>query len=241
MFRHYDFKSMEIKQSNKKAVVVGATGLVGSRLLSLLELSDHYEKIRVIARREPSIPISSKVEWIVNGLSNAEEYTNLVQGDDLFITLGTTMAQAGSKEAFRKIDLDLSFQIAKAGVVNGVNQLLLVTAVGADPDSLFFYNRVKGELEQAVLALPFWAVHIFRPSILLGERNESRPVEHVAQYLSRGLDVLGGRWFGRYKPVEASAVAASMIHFSSQLKPGQFFHPSDEISTFGASNILPSR
>lgn len=225
---------MELQQSRKQAIVLGATGLIGSQLLRMLDSIETYEKIRVIARKPPFDVFSEKVEWLVNDFSDHQTFRSLVKGDDLFVTMGSTMAKAGSKEAFRSIDFQLTFQLIKAGAINGASQLLLVSSVGADPNSLFFYNRVKGELEQAVLSLPFWAVHILRPSMLLGERSESRPLEYFGQFISRGMNAVAGRYLGQYQPVEATAVAAAMIHYSRQLKQGHFFHASDEISTFGS-------
>jgi len=231
---------MEIRSSEKRAVVVGATGLVGQELVRLLDMVPAYSRVRVIARRQKPAGLSDKIDWIQNRLTDHHEYEPLVRGDDIYIALGTTMAKAGSKEAFRRIDYELSFHVAKAGVMHGAGQLMLVTAVGADKDSLFFYNRVKGELEEAVLSLPYWAVHIFRPSMLLGARNESRTLESIGQRISTGLDRLAGKWLGAYRPVSGKAVAQAMVHAAQQLEGGHSFHPSDEIATFDGDPKLPT-
>ncbi|RMF29876.1 MAG: hypothetical protein D6765_03880, partial [Bacteroidetes bacterium] len=109
---------------------------------------------------------------------------------------------------------------------NGVNQLLLVSSVGADPDSLFFYSRVKGELEEAVKKLDFWAVHIFQPSVLLGQRNENRWGEELAGKIGKVLDRLSGGLLTRYRPIEADYVAKAMVHAAQGLEPGVHVYPS---------------
>lgn len=223
---------MDIKQSKKIAVIIGATGLVGRSLLDLLMGHEDYEKVIVIARKANEGILSDKVDWEVNDFTDPGTYRDLIKGDDLFITLGTTMAKAGSKESFVKVDKDLVLQIARFGQMNGINQLSLVTAVGANPDSTFFYNRVKGELERQIINLPFGAIHIFRPSMLLGERLESRPLEAVGQWVFRWVNSIFGSKLGKYQAVHASGVAKAMVYFSGKMDPGIYFHPSHEIATF---------
>jgi uncharacterized protein YbjT (DUF2867 family) len=223
---------MEIKQNKKIAVLIGATGLVGGSLLDLLISHEDYSKVIVIARKSYTGISSDKVDWNVNDFTDPDTYRDLIKGDDLFVTLGTTMAKAGSKESFVKVDRDLVLQIARYGQMNGINQLSLVTAVGANPDSVFFYNRVKGELEKQIMELPFRAFHIFQPSMLLGDRLESRPLEAVGQRVFRWVNSFFGSKLGKYQAVHASGVAKAMVYFAGKMDPGIHFHPSHEIATF---------
>jgi uncharacterized protein YbjT (DUF2867 family) len=133
--------------------------------------------------------------------------------DDVFCSIGTTMKKAGGKEAFRRVDYDLPLRLAKLAVSHGAKRMALVSSVGADGHSRNFYLRTKGELEDALSALlaPTSALHVFRPSLLLGDRTESRPGEAIGVALSRGLSgLLFGR-FRKYRPIEADHVARAMV------------------------------
>ena len=159
-----------------------------------------------------------------------EDYAGLLKGHDLYSCLGTTMARAGSRKAFFRVDFTYAYESARLAAANGARQLLLVSSVGANPDSLFFYTRLKGELEAAVKKLPFWAIHIFQPSFLIGDRRESRLGEQLAGRLSLGLDRLtGGELMGKYRPVEAAQVARAMLHAAQRLEGGVHVDPSHHI------------
>ncbi|MCB0662089.1 MAG: hypothetical protein KDC24_05080, partial [Saprospiraceae bacterium] len=140
--------------------------------------------------------------------------------------IGTTMAKAGSKEAFYKVDFEYNYNVAQLAEANKVNQCLLVSSVGADEDSIFFYSEVKGKLEKAIKELSFWSIHIFQPSLLLGERNENRWGEEAAGVLGRIINKFTGGLLNKYKPVEADVVAQAMVEAAQQLKPGVHVYPS---------------
>lgn len=171
-----------------------------------------------------------KLEEHLADFNRLKDYGPLIQGNDLFSCLGTTMAQAGSKEAFFRVDYHYALESARLAAEHGAGQLLLVSAVGAHKDSLFFYSRVKGELERAVIKLPFWGFHIFRPSVLLGGRRESRLGESLAGQFALGLDRLtAGGLLGKYRPVGAETVARAMVAAAQGLEPGLHVYASDEI------------
>lgn len=216
---------MEIVKHHKTALLVGATGLVGYYCLQQLLAHDAYDKVVVFSRRPLKIT-HAKIEEHVIDFDRLGKYQHLFKGNDLFSCLGTTMAKAGSKEAFYTVDFVYPYQVALLAIENGVNQLLLVSSVGADPESVFYYSRVKGDLEVAVKKLPFWAIHIFQPSVLLGERNENRWGEQIAGRLARGFDYLTGGMLTKYKPIEAEVVAQAMVSAAQGLKPGTFVYPS---------------
>lgn len=219
---------MEITQSRKTAVVFGGTGLVGSYLLPFLCRDNLYQKVIAYVRTEPDF---KDEKLIVRKLAfkHIESELDALEGDDLFICLGTTMKKAGSKKAFKHVDQYLITKIAAIAASKGVNQLLLISAVGADKDSVFFYSRVKGEVEEEVKKMNFWAIHLFQPSLLLGERNENRFGEKIAGFIGRGLDFISGNLLKKYKPVEAEVVAKSMVSAAQRFQKGVFTYPSDQL------------
>ncbi|MBI5914102.1 MAG: NAD(P)H-binding protein [Bacteroidetes bacterium] len=216
---------MQISKDNKTALVFGASGLVGSHLTNFLLLHPAYGKVVVFVRKPLETEHPKLVQQAVN-FDQPLDFQQLVKGDDLFCCLGTTMAKAGSKEAFFKVDFTYAHEAAVMGARNGVHQFLLVSSVGADPDSLFFYSKVKGQLEAAVQQLNFWSTHIFRPSVLLGERNENRWGEDVAGKMARVIDRFTGGLLSKYRPIEADVVAKAMVSAAQGLRPGGHFYPS---------------
>ncbi len=216
---------MEIAKNNKTALVFGATGLIGSHVVNFLLLHPAYSKVMVFVRRPMNVEHPKLVQHVVN-FDKPESFHQLVKGDDLFCCLGTTMAKAGSKEAFYKVDFTYAFEAAQLGKRNGVGQFLLVSSVGADPNSRFFYSKVKGELEVMVKTLGFWGLHIFQPSVLLGERNENRFGEQLAGKIGSIFDKLTGGMLTKYRPIEADVVAKAMVSAAQGLKPGTHVYPS---------------
>ncbi len=216
---------MEISKSDKTALLFGATGLVGKHVLEMLLWHGAYAKVHTFGRRTLQMEHPRLVHHLID-FNRLMEVKHLLHGDDLYLCLGTTRAKAGSKEAFYQVDYTWNLEIARMACDNGVNQLLLVSSVGADPTSRFFYTRVKGQLEEAVKQLPFWAVHIFQPSVLLGERNENRWGEAIAGKLGKLIDAATGGLLKKYRPVEADVVARAMVSAAQRLEPGIHVYPS---------------
>lgn len=200
------------------AVVIGATGLVGRELVKQLLTSGHYSEIYAVVRQrfdlsvlETSISTTS-LSWIE--IADFTQLKNvLTQYDftdaDVFSTLGSTQKQAGSKAAFYKIDHDYNLAFAQVTQQQGARHILLVSAMGANNGSLVYYNRVKGELEQDVQRLNFEHCSIFRPSLLLGERQDARLLEGAAQHFFQwGQSLLPKTFYAR--PITAQQVAAAM-------------------------------
>lgn len=229
--------SIQITKNKKTALLFGATGLVGRYCLDFLLASPAYDKVRIFGRKSLKLDHAKLEEHLID-FEKLKTYEELIKGEDLFCCLGTTMKKAGSEEAFRRVDFTYAHQIAEIGIKNKVNQFLLVSALGADKDSLFFYNRVKGELEEELKLMPFWALHIFRPSLLLGERNENRWGESIAQRLGRGFDRLTGGWLTKYKPVEADVVAKALVHAAQKLDKGIHIYPSDVLQKLAEAEAL---
>ncbi len=195
--------------AKKTALLVGATGLIGNQLLRLLLNNDLYDLVIVLSRR-PIKDLESKKLMVK--LVNFEEIENITLPpvDDFFCTLGTTMKQAGSKEIFYKIDFDYPIMSAKLALKHQAKRSFLVTAMGADANAVVYYNRVKGKVEEAILGLAFQDQFIFRPSLLLGNREKTRFGESMAQLLAKSLSFLFIGVFKQYKAIEGKDVAKAM-------------------------------
>ncbi|MGD1893937.1 MAG: oxidoreductase [Cyclobacteriaceae bacterium] len=216
--------------SQRHALVAGATGLIGSELLQQLIHGRYYQSISILSRREVDTS-SKRVETIITDYDKLSE-KDIPQGvDDVFCCLGTTMKKAGSKEAFRQVDYDYSLKIAEIAKKKGASQYLLVSAMGADTSSSIFYNQVKGDIEQAIAQLKFPAFHIFRPSVLMGKRNETRVGEKVAQVLMTGISpvMIGG--LRKYRPISGKDVASAMLRIAKKELEGRYIFESDKIQT----------
>jgi len=161
-------------------VLIGASGLVGSELLQKLLIKDAITSITLITRSKLNID-SSKVNEIVIPDLSSEALTRMdLQADHFICSLGTTIKKAGSKQNFKKVDFDLCYAFSKLAKVSNAQSLHLISSKGADINSLFFYNKVKGEMENAVIKLKIPSVYIYRPSLLVGKRIEKRPLELLA-------------------------------------------------------------
>ncbi len=212
----------------KTALLAGATGLIGSQLLPLLLASDRYAKVIVVGRR--AVPtLHPKLVQVTTELDQLEAARLKLIADDVYCCLGTTMAQAGSKEAFYQVDFLYVVRLAALAASNFAAQLLVVSSMGADAESRIYYSRVKGEMEAAVRQTPFRAIHIFRPSLLLGERATPRLGERLGALVLRGLRPLLRGPLLNYRPVSGAAVAAAMLRAAEDDGGGVRVHESAEL------------
>lgn len=214
----------------KVALIAGATGLIGSNLLQKLIRDPAYAKIISIGRRPSSVAHEKLQSFIVDFDSLGESKHHLI-ADDVFCCLGTTMKKAGSKEKFFQVDHDYPVKLAQATHQNGAKQFLLVSALGANEKSSFYYNEVKGKVENTIGAIGFKSYHIFRPSLLLGQRDENRPGEEAAKKFYGIFDFLIPL---KYKGIEGSKVAESMLFYAKQEVPGKHIHVSADLQQFKA-------
>lgn len=212
----------------KVALIAGASGLIGSQLLPLLLNCGRYAKVISVGRRPLPLMHPLLVQRTLD-FDRLEEHRLSLIADDVFCCLGTTMRQAGSKEAFYKVDFLYVVKLAALTAANFAAQLLVVSAMGADASSRFYYNHVKGEMEDAVRQTPFRAVHIFRPSLLLGPRPEKRLGEQVGAVVLKLVRPLLLGPLRRYRAIEAQAVAQAMLNAAYQDGGGVRVHLSDEI------------
>ncbi len=193
----------------RKAIVIGATGLVGQHLIK--QLSALYNTLIVIARRPPRFINSSMRFYQVNDFDNlAEVFASIGvnRNTDAFSCLGTTKKQAGSDEAFRKVDHDYNVAFAELCHEKGVENFFLLSSMNADIDSRFLYNQVKAETENSIIELGFAQLVIFRPSLLLG-KHKGRPLESISQKAFQLISPLLSESLPLH-PISAKRVASAM-------------------------------
>ncbi|MFN7302205.1 MAG: NAD(P)H-binding protein [Bacteroidota bacterium] len=193
----------------RNALILGASGVTGACLLKRLLEAGMYKSIYAAVRRPLSVGHSSLQEFPIDGTFPDRE---AMAGADVFCCLGTTMAKAGSKEAFRAVDYELPMRFAREAKAAGAKRFFLISAMGANPDSMVFYNRVKGELERDLAALGFESLGIFRPGLLLGERAEKRPGEQFAKRIFGAIN--------RFLPTSWKGIASDRVAESMQRAAG---------------------
>lgn len=206
-------------EEKRSALLAGASGLVGRALLARLLESPRYRNVHALLRRAvPALGAHRKLEARIVDFAALPA---LPPVDDVFIALGTTIRSAGSRKAFRQVDFEAVLATARAGKATGAKRLLVVSALGADPASPVFYNRVKGEMQQAVAALGYESVVIAQPSLLLGDRSAlGQPRRAGEAWAERLLRPLLGWLPARVRPIEAGDVAAAMLRAALDARPG---------------------
>ena len=190
------------------ANVIGATGLVGKKLVIQLLENNNFEKIIIFVRRDSGIK-HQKLEQHIVDFSNIETWGTKLTGDILFSALGTTLKQAGSKEKEYEVDFTYNLNFAMKAKENGIKNYVLVSSVGANSKSKIFYTRMKGELDDAVSKLGFENLVILRPSSLVGDRRQKRMVEVVSIPIAIFLTKL---ILKKYRPIKDEIVAKAMIN-----------------------------
>jgi uncharacterized protein YbjT (DUF2867 family) len=188
--------------------LAGATGLVGRAILEGLLADESVAAVHTLGRREPGVGHPKLTSYAVDFAA----LPPLPPLDEVYLALGTTIKAAGSQAAFRAVDFDANLAVARAALAAGARRTGLVSAMGADAKSRIFYNRVKGEVEEALVRLSFEGLVIARPSLLLGDREAlgqpARPAERAATVLSR---FLGRLVPANYRPVAAADVARALL------------------------------
>ncbi len=210
------------------AIVAGASGLVGGHCLRRLLASGLHEQVIAFVRGPLNVSHKRLQQRTVD-FERLSRMSAFPRAQDVFCCLGTTMKKAGSEEAFRKVDFEYVVRLAESSLRTGADRFFLVSAVGADSKSRVFYSRVKGEAEEAVARLGFAGLHIFRPSLLVGNRPERRAAEELGIAAAR---LVSGLLFGsarRYRPIKADTVARAMVVIAREGSPGAHIYYADEM------------
>lgn len=204
--------------NGQTAVVLGATGLIGSSLVEQLLADDKFSTVRVLVRRPIAIQ-HPKLEVLITDFTDYDAYKkNLGTGDCIFSCVGTTNANVkGDKLLYRSIDFDIPVNAARFGKEAGFTQFLLVSAIGADARSRFFYTRLKGEVEEMIAGYTFKSFHVFRPSFLVGRKQSERTGETLLTSLFRVFSFLIP---SNYKAISGASVAKAMLTAAKQEKEG---------------------
>ena len=195
----------------KTAILIGATGMTGSFTLQLLLKDERFSKVKIFTRRSTGISYPKLEEHVID-FDDIGSWKHLVTGDVLFSALGTTLKQAGGKVPQYKVDYTYQYNVAKAASEGGVPVYVLVSSVGANPDSMVFYSKMKGELERDIRKLPFQHIHILQPGPLEGPREKERNAEKIGINITRFITNLG--ILKGYKPIHGQIVAQAMINAS---------------------------
>jgi uncharacterized protein YbjT (DUF2867 family) len=210
----------------KTAVLLGATGLTGGYLLDLLFEDPSFEKVILLSRSSVN-KVHSKLEEHLIDLLNLDNYPELVTGDIVFCCIGTTNAKTKDKAKYRLIDHGIPVCAAKLAKANNVDTFIVISAMGAAADSRIFYNRTKGEMERDVLNQQVKNTYILRPSLIGGDRNESRAGERLAK---RFMSTFSFLFPEKYKMIHPGIIARAMIELTRE-KPSQQVFLSDEIKS----------
>ncbi|NCT95484.1 MAG: oxidoreductase [Chitinophagaceae bacterium] len=213
---------------NKTALLLGASGLTGRNVLQLLLNDSLYTQVTIYVRR----PVKLSHPKLIQQVINYETLDTALEADDVFCCLGTTIKKAGSQEAFRQVDLVYPLRVAALQLAAGSTQFNLISAVGASEKSGIFYSRIKGEVEQALQRMGFPQLNIFRPSIIIGERDERRTGEKIALGMTRVIAPLLIGSLRKYRPVTALAIARAMLHYAHAAEQGIHIITSDQIQLF---------
>lgn len=220
--------------NTKTALLLGASGLVGGFCVQALLADPSYNRIMLLNRRELALEPHPCLEQKVVNFENFHP-ADFSGTDDVFCALGTTIRKAGSQQAFRRVDLEYPLAAAQCARQGGAKQFVLCSSVGADAKSKNFYLRVKGELEEGIGTLGFSALHILRPSLLLGYRTEVRLGERVMKTLAPlfNLAMIGG--LRRYRAIAASAVGQAMVAAAQQGRSGTIVYEYKSILSLPAT------
>lgn len=200
-------------------MIAGATGLVGSACLQLLLDSEKYDHVVAIGRKESGLQ-HPKLKNIIVDFEQLDNLSPDKPIHDVYCCLGTTIKKAGSPENFRKVDYDFVMNVARWADSHGAKRLMLVSAIGADASSRIFYSKVKGEVERDVAKLNISEIHIFQPSLLLGNRNEFRFGESVGAAMMVLLKPFLRGKLAKYHPIKGADLARAMYAAAFQKKEG---------------------
>lgn len=211
-----------------KAIIAGSTGLIGSKLLQILLRESFYDEVLILVRKKIDLDHKKLTQLVVN-FDQLDSYADALTGHALFSCLGTTNAKTPDKTVYRHIDHDYPVHLAQLALKNGIGQYHLVSSIGADTGSSFFYTKTKGETEVDIRQLGLPGLYIYRPSMLTGNRQEKRSMEKALIAFYKIIDpLLFGSW-KKYSSIAAERVAMAMYKQSTKNNTDTFIYESDQI------------
>lgn len=202
----------------KTAILLGATGLTGNLLLQQLLKDDDFQKIILFSRSSVKLQHSKLEEHLID-LFQLEKYKDQFHADVVFCCVGTTQKKTPDKETYRKVDFGIPVTAAKLAKQNNIPKMIVVSAIGADKNSRFFYNKTKGEMEEAVLEQKISETYILRPSLIDGNREESRPFELAWKKVMRLANFIMIGPLKKYRSIQAETIASAMQFLSNYNYP----------------------
>jgi uncharacterized protein YbjT (DUF2867 family) len=211
-----------------QVILVGASGLIGSNLLSLLIESDEISRILLLVRKPQKVS-NQKVQELIVNFDELEKFRSEIMGDIIYSCLGTTKAANPDTDQYRKIDLEYPLKLAEIGVKNGISQFHLVSSLCANHTASNSYLKLKGELEKELKQASILSLHIYQPSLLTGNRKESRTLEKLATSAFKLIDPLLIGPLIKYRSIKAETVAQAMLNQSIKNIQGTFTYPSIKI------------
>jgi uncharacterized protein YbjT (DUF2867 family) len=211
-----------------KAIIAGSTGLIGSKLLQILLRETFYDEVLILVRKKIDIQ-HQKLTQLVVDFDQLDTYAHAINGHALFSCLGSTNAKTPDKAIYRRIDHDYPVKLGQLALQNGIEQYHLVSSLGANAASSMFYPKTKGETEADLQRLGLPALYIYRPSMLIGDRQEKRAMEKTLTAIFKLIDpLLFGSW-KKYRSINGETVAMAMYKQSTTNNTGLFIYESDQI------------
>lgn len=211
-----------------EAILLGASGLIGGELLKLLLADPNYSKVKIIVRKK--LPVTNeKLEQIIADFSTIEVHKEKLKADVVFSCLGSTKKKTPDLREYYQIDHDYPLLVAKLTKDQGVESFHIVSSLGANSSSSGFYLKMKGETEDDIAKIGFKSYHIYRPSLLTGDRKEKRIVENIGEVIMKIIDPLLIGSFKKYRSISGKTVASAMHKQSLINGTGKFIYPSDKI------------
>ncbi|MCR8635278.1 oxidoreductase [Paenibacillus radicis (ex Xue et al. 2023)] len=211
------------------AVIAGATGLIGGELVRGLLEDPFFDQVIALVRKETGLAHEKLIQVVTDYEALEDAVEQYLSDAYVFCCLGTTIKKAGSKEQFRKVDYEYPMLLGRLALRYGAAEYLIVTSMGANAGSAFFYNQVKGEVEEGLSKLQLPSLQIFRPSLLLGDRQEVRLGERFGTAVSRVVTPIMIGALRKYRPIQAQIVAKAMLQSSKKSNKGTWIYESDQI------------
>lgn len=213
----------------KKAIIAGATGLIGNHLLSILLNATEYNEVLIVVRKSLALK-HPKLRQLVINFDALPDYADQIKGDVLFCCMGTTRKKTPDRKEYYKIDHDYPVMLGEIAKKNNIPQFHLISAIGANPKSAVFYTRMKGEIEEDLKELHLPALFLYQPSMIAGNRQEHRSMEKTLITVWKFINPLLIGGLKKYRSIEGETIARALYKNSLKENSGLFIYPTDKIA-----------